>query len=125
MKLRHRLPASMTKDENDSACMACGSKKHLTFAIVLKKPSDTDESPLKGQAYISEEPRILCHDHFDKLAKGDEYYVRELAPVPETKGGFKRTTNEEADVVYDKSISNDAWIEFDSEEFEIDLTRES
>lgn len=98
-------------------CKLCDSTDDLTFTVVTK-------DPIEDESYIANDPIILCEEHFTEVSEDTEYYVRELAPVPDERGGFQRTTdNEGNDILYDHDISQESWVRFDPEEDEIDLTK--
>jgi len=98
-------------------CSICDDGGEIVIAVVT-------EEPLDDEAFLAEDPVALCEDHYTELVEETEYFVRELPPVPDVRGGFARTTDGEGqEILYDHEISQDSWIRFDPTEDELDLTK--
>jgi len=97
-------------------CDICGSLKGLSFAFLTERPLEEDE------AYVPDEPYMICRDHWQQFVDSDEYYVRTIAPVPSERGGFSRTSDGRGDeILYDREEGDDCWIQFDPDDSEVDL----
>lgn len=107
----------MSQQAKDSLqCKLCDATENLVYTIVAREPITPESAP-------EYDPLIFCEDHYTELAEGDEYYVRELVPVPEERGGFDRTSDDQGmDILYDHNLSQDAWVRFDPEKDELNLT---
>lgn len=96
-------------------CGICGSINGLSFAFLTERPLEEDE------AYVPDEPYIICRDHWQELVDSDEYYVRTIAPVPNGRGGFSRTSDGQgSEIIYDRDEGDGCWIQFDPDA-EVDL----
>jgi hypothetical protein len=100
--------------KQDPECGMCGSIKGLSFVFITEQPLESNE------AYVPNEPRVVCRNHWQELIDSDEYYVRTIAPVPSERGGFSRTAEREGEILYDHDVGESCWIKF-SPESEIDL----
>jgi hypothetical protein len=106
----------MSQEEtDDSGCRKCGKDEGLVHALVSREP-------ITAESVEGYEPFLLCEEHYSQLEDGDKYHIRGLVPVPDERGGFERTSDDEGmDILYDHDLSDDAWIRFDPDEDEMEL----